>query len=304
MPHTNTPDDTGMGLTTEQQGHFLERGYVVVHDCFSREVAREWTDRAFRQIGYDHDDPQTWKEARVTTFGTISEGLQTFSPRAWNATAALVGGPERIRQPYAWSDAFIFNFWDGADRPWEEPKNAKTNWHVDGNWFRHFLDSPEQGLLTFSIWSDIGPRGGGTLIAPDSVPKIAQFLAERPEGVELHEMPFGQIISECHDLVEITGEVGDVVLCHPFMLHANSQNHSGRPRMINNPTVQLTEPLNFHREASEQPSLVEQAVQNALGAEIRDWYAAGPREHYTPGEITEHRRIFQERHKRTRAAAT
>ena len=32
--------------------------------------------------------------------------------------------------------------------------------------FRHYLDSPEQGLLMLTYWGDVGPRSGGTFIAP------------------------------------------------------------------------------------------------------------------------------------------
>jgi hypothetical protein len=46
---------------------------------------------------------------------------------------------------------------------------SSPDWHKDGDFFRHFLDSPEQGLLTIVLWSDIEERGGGTFIAPDSV---------------------------------------------------------------------------------------------------------------------------------------
>jgi hypothetical protein len=43
------------------------------------------------------------------------------------------------------------------------------------------------------------------------------------------------IIAGCADFVELTGERGDVVLMHPFMLHTVSGNPSGRPRVITNP---------------------------------------------------------------------
>jgi len=38
----------------------------------------------------------------------------------------------------------------------------RTNWHVDGDFFHHFLDSKEQGLLPIVIFSDIKTGGGGT----------------------------------------------------------------------------------------------------------------------------------------------
>jgi hypothetical protein len=52
----------------------------------------------------------------------------------------------------------------------------------DGDFFRHFLDSPEQALLVIPLFADIQPRGGGTYIAPDGIPKVAKYLLEHPEG--------------------------------------------------------------------------------------------------------------------------
>ena len=38
--------------------------------------------------------------------------------------------------------------------------------------FRHYLDSPEQGLLMLTYWGDVGPRSGGTFIAPVRPPPL------------------------------------------------------------------------------------------------------------------------------------
>ena len=76
---------------------------------------------------------------------------------------------------------------------------------------------------------------------------VAQWLYEHPEGL-LPSSGFGKLIGKCQDFVEITGNAGDVVLLHPFILHAASQNPSGRARFITNPPVGLAEPMNFNRE--------------------------------------------------------
>ena len=38
------------------------------------------------------------------------------------------------------------------------------------------------------------------------------------------------LIRECQQLVELTGDQGDVVLMHPFVMHRVSGNPSGRAR--------------------------------------------------------------------------
>ena len=96
------------------------------------------------------------------------------------------------------------------------------------------LDSPEQGLLTIVVWSDIYPESGGTFVACDSVQHVAQRLYEHPEG--LLPSGFGQLIDKCEDFVEITGNAGDVELLHPFILHAASQNSFGTRSFHHEPT--------------------------------------------------------------------
>ena len=132
--------------------------------------------------------------------------VRAFAPPVWDAVCDLLGGEERIASPYTWGDGLIVNLREGADRPWDPPSPRVKGWHKDGDFFRHFLDSPEQGLLTLVLWTDVLPRGGATFVAADSVPVVARFLAERPEGVLPQEFPRQELIAQCHDFVEATGE--------------------------------------------------------------------------------------------------
>ena len=49
---------------------------------------------------------------------------------------------------------FLVTFPDGSDAPWDVPDDQ---WHWDG-------DPTSNGLLIFSFYSDVRPRGGGTLL--------------------------------------------------------------------------------------------------------------------------------------------
>src|SRR5919202_1984338 len=100
----------------------------------------------------------------------------------------------------------------GAARPGAEAPGPPPGWQKTGDFFRHYLDSPEQGLLTLVLWTDVVSQGGGTFVAADSVPVIARLLAEHPEGLLPGDFDYHALIRQCHDFVEITGTVGDVVL--------------------------------------------------------------------------------------------
>lgn len=293
MPSTST-------LTPEQTAHFLERGHIVLHDCFSPAVAEDWKDLAFQRLGYDRQNRATWEKERIHMGGSQSLEIKEFAPKAWQAICALLGGEDRIKQPARWSDGFIVNFHEGSDQPWQGPSPQSKGWHKDGDFFRHFLDSPEQGLLTLVIWSDIEPQGGGTFLAWDSVPVVARFLRDHPEGVGPYDFDFKNLVGQCREFVEMTGRVGDVVLLHPYMLHTVSQNHSDRARFITNPPVSLTEPMNFHRADPADYSLVEQAILNGLGVASLDFHPTNPRESLVPERV--HRQAQEKREEAQRLA--
>lgn len=269
-------------LTDTQVAHFLDRGFVILQDCFPPEFAAEWRDFAFKRLGYDPDRPETWAADYIHLPGMNEVEVRTFSPKAWGAICDLLGGEDRVANPQTkWRDGFVINFSRGADKPWIPPGPDSGGWHKDGDWFRHFLNGPEQGLLTIVVWSDIEHQGGGTFIACDSVKHVARMLAEHPEGL-LPSTPFGTLAHRCTDFTEITGRVGDVVLHHPFMLHAASYNHSGRPRFITNPPVSLKEPMNFNREHPEDHSPVERCILKALGVERYEFVQNHPFERIVP----------------------
>ena len=142
---------------------------------------------------------------------------------------------------------FAVNFRQGADKPYQPPSASAPGWHKDGWHFRHFLDSPDQGLLGIPLMTDVLPEGGGTFIAADSVPVVARYLAAHPEGVLPDAFPWKDLLSECRDFREITGEAGDFFLLHPYLLHAVSQNRLRRPRAICNVLYELAEPMGFDR---------------------------------------------------------
>jgi hypothetical protein len=267
-------------LSEAQIEHFLQRGYVVISDCFSREFAEGWTANAFRRLGYDPNDPTTWQQEIVHMPRAQHRPMPEVAPKAWQAACELLGGEDRVA-PCSWGDSMIVNFRKGADQPWQPPSPAAGGWHKDGDFFRHFLDSPEQGLLTIVIWSDIEPQGGGTFVACDSVPPVARLLAAHPEGVTPNgasEASFGSLIGQCREFVELTGRIGDVALIHPFVLHASSQNHSGKARFITNPPVNLKEPMRFDRADPADLSPVERAVLRGLGVDRLDFRPTAPRE--------------------------
>jgi len=260
-------------LSSGQVAHFLEHGYVKIESAFPRNAALRCTQRAFDSLGYDIQDPSTWKLPTARVAPSYFTDIRIAAPSIWSAVCQLLGGVERIARvdDKSWSDFVILNLSNEFGKPWTAPGDYTSGWHKDGQQFRHFLDSPEQGLLGVTLWSDIAPRGGGTYIAPQSVGVVARYLLDRPEGVHPNAFPWDDLMRQCPDRLEITGQAGDAFLLHPFMLHTMSPNPDRKIRAIANPLWVLTEPMQLNRQNYSDYSVIERAILRGLNKSSVDF---------------------------------
>jgi hypothetical protein len=313
-------------FTEEQVQHFIEKGWVKLEQAIPRETALAaqdvvWTFLKERH-GIDKDDQSTWTKGKVHLFQTgelyeTPEFMSCNTERLFDGIEDLVGeGRNKERVPNAGFGTLPVNFYDGKDRPWTVPKRG---WHYDGDFFTHYVDSSEQGLLVLGIFSDIGVQGGGTLVVEGSQHVVAKVLSDHPDGLTyaeanqaaIHSNPwlaelagasthqkysvsnvshsYNSIFDENEGtdpnaarvekfmnqtyetpegyklrVVETTGHTGDVIMVHPFLLHAASQNHSGIPRFLGNRKNSLYRRMNLHRDNPADYSAVETAIRNAL----------------------------------------
>lgn len=218
-------------------------------------------------------------------------------------TSQLLGGSQRVdSNASTWKDGFIVNLGTPAGHNTVIKPQQLPGWHVDGDFFVHYLDSPEQALLVIPLWTDIVPGGGGTLICPKAIERVAKHLYENPEGVSprmspRHKNPefkqeqglhwFNNLAASMPDdaFVEATGVVGDVYLLHPLMLHSASNNQLRKVRVITNPPVSVREPFVFDRKDDDY-SVVERKTLAALGRErLEDWKIKAERQRTVPERV-------------------
>ncbi|WP_127531609.1 phytanoyl-CoA dioxygenase family protein [Paenibacillus kobensis] len=65
-------------------------------------------------------------------------------------------------------------------------------------------------------------------------------------------------------VVEVLGQAGDVFLCHPFLYHCGSPNHSGNPRIMCNLNTPLKAPISLSRDSTTKHTLLEISILKAL----------------------------------------
>lgn len=277
-------------LTPEQREQFLQNGWIRIENGVPKENIERFLENIWVRLGFDPDDKATWLKEKIHMPRHREISTPEFMPKAWGAICELLGGEDRIDRTLFEScgDSLIVNLgceeWENRDI---EPKDL-GNWHIDGDWFTHYLDSGEQALEVLILYNDIKPKAGATWIAPDGIKNAVHYLYDHPEGVdEFSQDTDGSrsvcSIQTCNQFVELTGKAGDVILMHPFMPHSASKNHLRIPRLITNPPVTLKAPFNLNRENPKEYSLVEQKILNTLGVEsLSDWKITGVRRRYTP----------------------
>lgn len=245
-------------------------GYVVIEGAldpaFCERVVRE------RLAGEGWDDASTWPVGPVHLPATTTFPLDEVAPAAAEALDHLVGGVDACSFRDV-PDNLIVNFPDPAASPTPAERRADDpeGWHKDGDWFRHFLDSPEQGLLGIVLWRDVTRDMGPTCVASDSIGPMAELLAAHPEGFSPAELkaPVQEVLAGCRDIRPLTGSQGTIVFAHPFLLHTASTNTSATPRVISNTTVMLSEPMRFDRSDGAYTD-VERSILVALGRDSLD----------------------------------
>ena len=254
---------------------FLDTGMVVVHDALASDFCEEVVVRHLAAIGVVEDDRATWPTGRLNRPATTTYSIGEAAPTAAEALYELVGGSDAI----AFSDLpdnLILNFPD-PEVAWWAPDQydvPQAGFHKDGDWFRHFLDSPEQALLGIVFWRDVTADQGATYVVADSIAPVARLLADHPEGID-PIVPVADILASCHDFRALTGRQGTIVWAHPFLVHSASVNGTDRIRIISNTTVILRKPIALSGDGPKTP--IAQSILGALGVDELVFQASGTR---------------------------
>ena len=310
-------------LTQKDVDHFLQHGWLKLSDCFSQQQADDLIKTVWTRLGMSPTDKSTWHTERINMPKHSEFTASDLAPKAWAAICDLLGGEERIAEyNRTWNDGLIVNLGTPEGEGKEIRGQDLPGWHVDGDFFVHYLDSPEQGLLVIPLFTEIQPGGGGTFICPGAIPKMAQYLHDHPEGVSPRFTPreanpefkpedtLKWFCDTAHSMpdeafVEATGKVGDVYLLHPLMLHSASNNKLRTVRIITNPPVSLNQPFDFNRADKSQYSVVERKTLKALGVESLDnWKITAAREKVIPERLRRQAAMMEEELKRLQETKT
>ncbi len=223
---------------------FVADGYVAVRDALPAVVLRACQEEIWSGLGdcgVRREDPSTWREPVVRIDCPESEAFAAAGtqPVLWEAFDQLIGEGRWWRRRGV-----------GGTIPVRFPSQddpGDAGWHIEASfekggdlWVNY--RSRQRGLLALYLFSDVDASSAPTRVRPGSHHDAARVLkAVGEEGI-----PFPQAAqlaaqaSATRPTALATGRAGDVILCHPFLVHAASWPHAGRqPRIMAQPGVAL-----------------------------------------------------------------
>lgn len=249
-------------LSSSDLRGFERDGYVVVRQAFARADALDMEARWWSELadvhGVRRDDRSTWRQIAGDLKGAKRDPIQAriLTDRVRAVLDDLLG-PKAWEAPKDWGRPIVTFPEPGA---WDVPSHF---WHWDNPW-ELYLERP-MGLLVVSFIGQVDPGGGGTLILSGSPRLIIRQERSLPAdqrrgGVEkpwdrLHRShpwlmaltghapsPPDRIGTFMDEetlvdgvplrVVELTGEPGDMVFCHPALVHCGAPNRGSRPRFM------------------------------------------------------------------------
>lgn len=258
------PEDAPHVLTETQRAEFSERGIVRLSGVFDQAAAalmcrRIWEDLRVR-YGSAPDVPASWPTARPTGFQALSRAGAFDAVVGAGLVAALdtLLGTDGWRRPRHWGAPLIT--FPSHTAPWGVPH---AQWHLD--FPAHSAGPDLVGLRVLAFLAPVRPQGGGTVVLVGSHRLVRRLIARSGPHDRVHSAQVRRILAQrapwlrellapaapaaqerIHRfmdegaeiegvpvrVVELTGAPGEMILMHPWLLHAPAANCGTMPRFM------------------------------------------------------------------------
>lgn len=218
--------DATAPLSPGELEQYRTAGWVRLRGAFDTDVAASCCDFMWAHLGehcgLERGDPGTWRdESRLTGSNGLNKQSQhavfrgVGSARLLAALQQLNG--EELAAPKSFG-GFLITFPGHVlgsphpqPAPWRLPRAGMgTGWHWDGN-PASWLDSPSPGVKVFTLFSDIEPRGGGTLLLEGSHRLVDAFFCSLPPSSSLKQNPLKKRFNALHPWIGALTTVPDGV---------------------------------------------------------------------------------------------
>lgn len=256
-------------LTAEEIDHFIYAGFVKIGNAFPKYLAEQCCEILWKDSGCDPNDAATWTKP-VVRLGDYAQ--EPF--RAAANTEKLLGAYDQLVGKDRWFPRGSLGTFPIRFPTETDPGDA--GWHADAGFYAHDgsmrsnIHSRGRALLMLFLFTDTGINDAPTRILKGShldVPPILEPAGE--DGLNFIEL--AQKLPEStlsRDVVQATGSVGTVYLCHPFLIHGAQTHKGSKPRILAQPplTPRSDDSIRIYREDNDY-SPVEVAIRKGLSLE-------------------------------------
>ncbi len=249
-------------MRSEDISVFYQQGFVKIEKAFSSDQARQMQDLIWNsieeQFAVTRDDRASWQRARPPIKLQHLRGHEHFksigSDTVMDAFDHLLGKGQ-WKLPWHWGQ-FLIGF--PSEQSFSIPDEI---WHTDFGFERD--QDPLEGLLVLSLISNVPPAAGGTMLIEGSHQFVKQFIQTMPNEQRKKMKTIRKALYDSHPwfrkltdsrdetdrisffmesvqkvddndlkVVQITGSAGDVIIAHPWLLHASSPNCADQVKMM------------------------------------------------------------------------
>jgi len=247
-------------LSRDQLATFDSQGLLRLAGAIAPETVEAMASHVWSMLNHSglyRDDPASWRQGRPRGLQRPARSgeLNGMGSDAVRGAVDDLLGRSAWEDPEHWGQLLISL---PEDREWRLPHRA---WH---------LDLPERaavgrrpGVQIFAFLEPLETRGGATVairgshhlvekalharggVGAGASADVRQALGRehgwlaalwRRDDDGERERRFMSAPTEVEDarlqVVELTGDAGDVILMHPYVFHAPSPNASSRPRVV------------------------------------------------------------------------
>jgi hypothetical protein len=236
----------------ERAGIFRLPGFYSAAEAAAMADAL-WADLG-RRYGIGRHRPESWTKERPAQFLALtrSGAFGALGSDRLVALADAMLGAGAWTRPRHWGQPLV-TFPSGA---WDVPHAV---WHLDYPGTGSIEDAPAMRVFTFL--ESVRPRGGGTLCIAGSHRVVADLVRSAGAGATMRSADVKTVLGVGEPwfaalfkpgggrvqrfmieegqarglpvrVVEMTGDPGDVVVMHPFVLHTPAANALDTPRMM------------------------------------------------------------------------
>ncbi len=247
-------------LVSPSQIHeFRNRGVLRLRDFHSSEICNQLVDTfwdAISRYGVLGDDQSTWTFTGnpAFEFRPLKNALKRtnlsvlYTARLRELAQVLVGEDSLIEWSAQWLITFPHLPSRYPNKVWEVPR---TIWHTD---CPRLPESKAPGVVVLNYLSDVGPKGGGTVVIAGShllYRDERERVSSRQFKRKLKRHEFFQVLySKSPDrpadlrgakaivegveveVTELTGAARDVVILDGRLLHSIAENVGTTPRLM------------------------------------------------------------------------